>query len=553
MEPSSIDLRKTSLKIFSYLLLILVTQYLTACGGGGGENGFTESSRSTSQENSSLPFSSLSSSSLASAASSISSSFLNSSSLSSSSASSTRSSSSEIRVDPLVILVAEKNISESILEIGYIPEEVEAGESFTLYWTAYSTEGVVENVIWEQISGPEIELLKSSNGVLINTDQSGDVLIKVTATDAQNNVRVKEIGFKVVAAFSEKAQLISGNSDGVGIDLVIVGDGFLIEDQDKLKEAAYETIEFLFRYDENRLKHYQSMFNLWVIDSVSSTRVIPDRQSGNTLFGSFFYCGEIERLLCVDGSKVLTYVSSHVPQYDQILVLVNSEKYGGAGGSISTASLNGFSKDVAIHELGHSLAGLADEYSDNDNQTMEMFEPIEPNVTLNRNPREVKWNYWYENPNSIPGVDRFIFAASDVGYFEGGKYQTRGVWRPLENSFMRSLGGPFGAVNTEAWALSIWRHYQGNNLVVPANRLLTLSDKPVIFHIHPPLNQNHLTIQWWVNDVLVSKTNKEYFLILSQLDQSVKSVRVQIEDATGMIRRDSNQISQINYEWVPNE
>lgn len=529
------------MKIFSYLLLILVTQLLTACGGGGGNN--NEAPKSSSV------LSSQTSSQQSSSVINISSSSISLSSNSSHSSSSVVSVSSQA-INPLVFIVGEKNIDETLLQIGYIPEEVESGESLTVYWVAYSAEGVVQDVAWNQESGPEVELTTFSNRLLIHTHQPGDVLITATATDAKNNMIVKEISFKVTAKLSEKAQLISGNSNGVGIDLVIVGDGFLAEDQDKLKQAAYETIEFLFQYDEKRLNDYQSMFNLWVIDSVSSTRVIPDRQSGNTLFGSFFYCGEIERLLCVDGSKVLTYVSNHVPQYDQILVLVNSEKYGGAGGGISTASLNFFSKDVAIHELAHSLAGLADEYSNNDNQTMDMFEPIEPNVTLNRNPREVKWNYWYENPNSIPGVDRFIFAQSDVGYFEGGKYYATGIWRPIENSFMRTLGGPFGAVNTEAWALSIWRYYQPSSLAIPENKILTPSNTPVIFHIHPPLNIDNLDIQWWINGELVSGTNKEYFLILSQIDQGIQSIRVRLEDATGMIRRDPDQRSKIEYEWV---
>ena len=52
--------------------------------------------------------------------------------------------------------------------------------------------------------------------------------------------------------------------------------------------------------------------------------------------------------------------------YEHIIVLVNTEKYGG-GGILNSYNLsmvrNPYFKPVVVHEFGHSFAGLGDEYA----------------------------------------------------------------------------------------------------------------------------------------------------------------------------------------------
>ncbi len=525
-----------NLKILFVSSVIFIASCLSACGGGGKSDTTASSRASTSQTT--QP------SSQASSFSSNSSSSFNSSS------SSTFVSSSLASIfGSLVVAVNEQTISEPILEIGYFPELVDAGDSLTIYWTAHSSEGALNDIVWQQVSGPNVSLDSMNNQLLITFGQPGDVLLRATVTDNLNRTVTRDIAIKVIAPFSEKAELISGVSTGAGFDLVIVGDGFLDVDQAKFKQAAQETAEFLFQYDKKILNPYKPLINIWVIESISTTRTIPNGSSGNTLLGSFFNCANIERLLCVDYTKSMQFVSQHVPQYDQILVLVNSTQYGGAGGSISTASLHGLSKDVVIHELGHSVANLADEYVENDGQSPDAFEPTEPNVTINQNPETVKWNYWFKDPQKIPGFNQFTFDEMEVGYFEGGKYHSRGIWRPTNYSFMSQVGLAMGSVNAEAMALSIWRYSDSNNLVLPQQKVITQSDKPTAFYIQPPLNANYLQIQWWIDDEPIIGNGNELFLVLSQIDETIKSVRVQMVDATGLIRRHSSK-SKTEYEWV---
>ena len=80
-----------------------------------------------------------------------------------------------------------------------------------------------------------------------------------------------------------------------------------------------------------------------------------------------------------------------MPLRHQVLRIVNSAKYGGAGGTVATCSTNVSAAQIAIHEIGHSAFGLADEYGGNGTGTP-AGEPIEPNVTRNTDRATNKWN-----------------------------------------------------------------------------------------------------------------------------------------------------------------
>lgn len=78
--------------------------------------------------------------------------------------------------------------------------------------------------------------------------------------------------------------------------------------------------------------------------------------------------------------------------------MVNSPRYGGGGiyndYCITTVD-NARSKDVFIHEFGHSFAGLADEYYTSDVSYNDFYppgiEPLEPNITALLDPENIKW------------------------------------------------------------------------------------------------------------------------------------------------------------------
>jgi len=121
-------------------------------------------------------------------------------------------------------------------------------------------------------------------------------------------------------------------------------------------------------------------------------------------------------------------LASNLPDYDQPFVVVNSAYYGGSGGSVATASSDPSSAEVAIHEIGHSFAGLADEYWAGISYAAE-----KPNMTQDNNPLTIKWKNWL----GINGVDIYPHAESPSWY------------RPHETCKMRYLGYPFCSVCAE--------------------------------------------------------------------------------------------------------
>jgi len=101
--------------------------------------------------------------------------------------------------------------------------------------------------------------------------------------------------------------------------------------------------------------------------------------------------------MLIEEGHQLHEIAAQVP-YDVIVVLVNSKRYG--GGSICldycvTTVDHASSKQVFVHELGHSFAGLADEYYASEVAYNDFYpkgvEPLEPNITALLDRENVKW------------------------------------------------------------------------------------------------------------------------------------------------------------------
>jgi len=182
-----------------------------------------------------------------------------------------------------------------------------------------------------------------------------------------------------------------------------------------------------------------------------------------TFFDATFCTSGIQRLLTVDSTRVVQAVNAQVPGWHAILVVVNSTTYGGAGGTVGTYSLAAGALDIALHELGHTAFGLADEYEyyqgcgvDTDRNNHPAGEPTEPNVTLNSNRDTIKWRDLIAPTTAMPTMANPDCANCDgrpsavpagtVGAFEGAHYHHCGAYRPQFSCLMRALGQPLCAV-----------------------------------------------------------------------------------------------------------
>ena len=135
---------------------------------------------------------------------------------------------------------------------------------------------------------------------------------------------------------------------------------------------------------------------------------------------------------------------------DHIIVMVNSDKYG--GGAIynfyAVSTMHTMAAYVLPHEFGHSFGGLADEYVDEElsygSLHVTPYEPLEPNITNLKN-FDSKWKSMLAPGTAIPTEpDDHIPATTNgpLGVYEGAGYAAKGVYRPTMHCMMRDYA-PF--------------------------------------------------------------------------------------------------------------
>ncbi|WKX70929.1 M64 family metallopeptidase [Streptomyces sp. XD-27] len=263
------------------------------------------------------------------------------------------------------------------------------------------------------------------------------------------------------------------------VDVVFVGDGYTADQQEDFHadvRAKWSEISEVEPYAS-----YKDLFNVWTVDAVS-------RESGvsgdpgkdvvkDTALKSYFWCDGLERLLCVDTAKVESYAVK-APAADLVIVLSNSAKYGGAGyndvvskpgyDGVATASSDHPDSDqVAVHETGHSLGKLADEYFYPEYGTYSGPETADINTsTLSADElraQQKKWYRWLDQTSPDGGT---------VGAYEGGGYYPKGLNRPTDNSIMRTLGREFNLPGREAMIAGFYRHASVVSSATPAKTLL---------------------------------------------------------------------------------
>ena len=290
-------------------------------------------------------------------------------------------------------------------------------------------------------------------------------------------------------------KLIDHGPDGSRWNLVIVGDGYRASELAKYHTDVQTFIDRM--YNTPPFDDLWCGINVHRIDVVSTDSGADDPTAcaggtgatPNTYFDSTF-CSpwgstRLDRLLTINGSSATSVAQARVPDVDQVLCIVNSSKYGGSGGDVATCSTHAQSAEIAIHEIGHSAFGLADEYEDGGNASGP--EPGEPNVTFDANRATNKWRDLVAATTPMPSSCYGDCAAGctapatpppagAVGAYEGAVYVHCGAYRPLPNCYMRDYN-PFCPVCARVirQVLAPFLPAESVNLLTPS---LSFSDVP---------------------------------------------------------------------------
>ncbi len=190
------------------------------------------------------------------------------------------------------------------------------------------------------------------------------------------------------ATYQFETKNIVGNGNGCeDIIFVIAGDGFTSSEQQLFESKAEELADYIL--DTEPFSDLKENISFYCIDVISEESGSGNGANDlkNTFFKTYYNIGRIDRLISSKKSffEIKKLFSNYVPYYDYGLLLVNDTRYGGSGGSISIASINSKSYEIMLHEMGHSIANLADEYWYAD----AAYEHI--NMTKESDPEKVPW------------------------------------------------------------------------------------------------------------------------------------------------------------------
>ncbi len=299
-----------------------------------------------------------------------------------------------------------------------------------------------------------------------------DVRFSFDVRDAKNNWReiyadtIYISDFHVVKetpiVYAIDTILFSGKSDEK-IDVAILAEGYTVAEMDKFSKDARRMVDKLLGCQP--FKEFANRFNFIAVKvpSLESGSDVPgDKIYKNTAFNSTYYTFDSPRYLTTSDMK-LVYNAVDGVVWDHLIVLVNSDIYGGGGfyNSLSICSAdNARSNFVFCHEFGHAFAGLADEYYTSQVSYEEFYrgdvEPWEPNITTLVDFNS-KWKPMIYNSTPIPTPRDSMFVGH-IGVFEGGGYVEKGVYSPSTTCWMKEMAaGKFCPVCQDAIRKTILR------------------------------------------------------------------------------------------------
>jgi hypothetical protein len=322
---------------------------------------------------------------------------------------------------------------------------------------------------------------------------------------------------------------VTGPSTG-RLDLVFVGDGYTADELDLYSEQVADKWAEVSAVEPYRT--YKNFFNVWQVDVVSpESGVDNDPTVGverDTALDMLFWCQGLDRLLCVDEDKASGF-AAEAPDADQVIALANSTTYGGAGGGVATSSGgNALAGQIVVHELGHTLGELADEY-DAPGGVYTGPEPGEYNVsrlTVAQLARQRhKWFRWLGEISPDGGV---------VGAYEGAQYHTIGLFRPTKNSIMRTLGREFNLPGREAMIKAfhndvVLLRTNVNGRTVGRNAVITLEV--------PSLVGETLDVRWYAGHREIRSLRGDTIVSVRKLGRRENSMlTVRVTDTTKFVR-----------------
>lgn len=281
------------------------------------------------------------------------------------------------------------------------------------------------------------------------------------------------------------------------LDFLILGDGYTAAERGKFERDARKLVATLFQ--TSPFKERERDINVWGLVPPAAQSGVSRPSQGiyrRSPIGATYDAFDSERYVLTFENKAFRDTAANAP-YEVVEILTNSATYGGGGiyGLYSTvAADSAWAPYVFVHEFGHHIAALADEYYTSDVAYLpatDRVEPWEPNVTALLDAANLKWKDLVTPGTPVPtpwpkaafeaytkeiqarrrqirAADRpesemdALFREEEthdtallnegphahrVGAFEGANYEARGYYRPQADCIMFTRDNvPFCAV-----------------------------------------------------------------------------------------------------------
>ena len=193
------------------------------------------------------------------------------------------------------------------------------------------------------------------------------------------------------------------------VDIVFLGDGYTPDEMKSFHAAVRHLADQLFSVDP--FKSRREDFNVRAIDIPASESGVSRPRAGifrRSPLSCEYNTFDLPRYVLTFNNRAWRDVAAQAP-YDYVVILLNERAYGGGGIYNDQAIVvadHAFSTYILIHEFGHHLAGLGDEYyiSNVAYETGSQIkrEPWEPNITALMDPARLKWKDLVESEVPLP-------------------------------------------------------------------------------------------------------------------------------------------------------
>ena len=341
-------------------------------------------------------------------------------------------------------------------------------------------------------------------------------------------------------------KIIDNGDDTSRFVFVVLAEGYTAAEMQKYDNDCHTIISYFF--SSLPWHDYQSFVNVYSIFSFSnqSGADIPSEDVYvDTAFDATFDSFGINNLLTVNDAKAFE-TAAQVPTFDAVFVLVNDARYGGSGGSTIVLSTHTAAGEIALHEAGHFIGHLADEY-----ETPYASYPSgaeEPNITFQNDPETIKWKDWIDEDVPLPTPET---VSDRIGLFEGARYSATGVYRPKHNCKMRSLSVPYCEICAEALIRSIYTVVNPIDKFGPATDEVTITDQAATLWIEPvQVTGTEYEIIWELDGKIVDNSRTSYDVQPYMLDDGKHTVRVWLRDTTSMVRTDAAGLLTSQHTWI---